>query len=115
MDIVRPFLHLDDGPDSYLVDLASTVTHDEAASFGARVLKARAPTFPGGVTELSPRERDVLVHLHSLDSLDEIAGALGVSVNTVKTHLRAIYVKLGVASRREAVVAAYHKGHRGRA
>jgi LuxR family maltose regulon positive regulatory protein len=33
----------------------------------------------------------------------EIAGDLFVTVNTVKTHQRAIYRKLGVSSRREAV------------
>jgi len=33
----------------------------------------------------------------------EIAEALYVSVNTIKTHQRAIYRKLGVANRREAV------------
>ena len=33
----------------------------------------------------------------------EIADALYLSVNTVKTHLRAVYHKLGVSSRREAV------------
>lgn len=33
----------------------------------------------------------------------EIAEALYVSINTVKTHQRAIYRKLGVANRREAV------------
>ncbi|MGE3287755.1 MAG: response regulator transcription factor [Pseudonocardia sp.] len=111
MDAVRPFLRLDHGPDGYLVDLVSTAVRDVPAGFGARVLKARAPLFPAGISELSPRERDVLVGLHSLDSLDEIADGLGVSVNTVKTHLRGIYVKLGVATRRDAVVAAYRHGH----
>jgi LuxR family maltose regulon positive regulatory protein len=33
----------------------------------------------------------------------EIADALYLSVNTVKTHLRAVYHKLGVSSRRAAV------------
>jgi LuxR family maltose regulon positive regulatory protein len=33
----------------------------------------------------------------------EIAGELFVSVNTVKTHVRSIYRKLGVSSRRDAV------------
>ena len=35
---------------------------------------------------------------------------MGVSVNTVKTHLRAVYVKLGVNGRRAAVLAAHEQG-----
>ena len=36
----------------------------------------------------------------------EIAGELFVSVNTVKTHVKSIYRKLVVSSRREAVARA---------
>jgi LuxR family maltose regulon positive regulatory protein len=36
-------------------------------------------------------------------SNQEIAGALMISVNTVKTHLKAIYRKLDAPGRREAV------------
>lgn len=43
-------------------------------------------------------------------SLDEIADELTVSINTVKTHLRSIYTKLGVSSRRLAVLVAYENG-----
>lgn len=52
---------------------------------------------------LTARELAVLRELPSLLSLREIANANVVSVNTVKTQLRAIYRKLGVATRREAV------------
>ena len=43
-------------------------------------------------------------------SLDEIAADLTVSVNTVKSHVRSIYTKLGVSSRRLAVLAAHEHG-----
>ena len=59
---------------------------------------AGAPAEP-----LSDRERDVLRLLPTLLRSQEIAGELFVSVNTVKTHVRSIYRKLGVSSRREAV------------
>ncbi|WP_419719553.1 LuxR C-terminal-related transcriptional regulator [Microbacterium oxydans] len=41
--------------------------------------------------------------LQTARTLHEIARELAVSINTVKTHQRAIYRKLGVSSRREAV------------
>ena len=59
---------------------------------------------------LSDREFTVLGMLPSLLSLDEIAVDLTVSVNTVKSHVRSIYTKLGVSSRRLAVLAAHDRG-----
>jgi LuxR family maltose regulon positive regulatory protein len=61
-------------------------------------------------TPLSEREITVLALLPSLLSLDEIALDLTVSVNTVKSHVRSIYTKLGVSSRRLAVLAAHEHG-----
>jgi LuxR family transcriptional regulator, maltose regulon positive regulatory protein len=43
-------------------------------------------------------------------SLPEIAAARAVSVNTVKTHLRSIYRKLGVEGRRAAVEIGRRRG-----
>jgi LuxR family transcriptional regulator, maltose regulon positive regulatory protein len=59
---------------------------------------------------LSGRELDVLGMLPSMLSLDEIAADLTVSVNTVKSHVRSIYGKLGVSSRRLAVLTAHEHG-----
>jgi LuxR family maltose regulon positive regulatory protein len=59
---------------------------------------------------LTGREHAVLLRLASAQSLDEVASEMSVSVNTVKTHVRAIYAKLGVNSRREAVVAGRRYG-----
>jgi DNA-binding CsgD family transcriptional regulator len=59
---------------------------------------------------LSRCELVVLAMLSSLQSLDEIAADLIVSVNTVKSHVRSIYSKLGVSSRRSAVLAAHERG-----
>jgi LuxR family maltose regulon positive regulatory protein len=55
------------------------------------------------VDPLTERERTVLRYLASTLSTAEIAGDLYLSVNTVKTHQRSLYRKLGVASRRDAV------------
>jgi LuxR family maltose regulon positive regulatory protein len=55
------------------------------------------------VEALSPRERAVLRYLPTMMSNHEIVSEMFVSVNTVKTHLKAIYRKLDVQDRREAV------------
>ena len=61
-------------------------------------------------TVLTDRELEVLVELPTLRTVNEIAHSMYVSVNTVKTHLRNVYRKLGVTSRREAVEAARMRG-----
>ena len=59
---------------------------------------------------LTPAEAGLLQELPSLLTIAEIATARGVSVNTVKTHLRTVYRKLEVNSRREAVEVARRRG-----
>jgi LuxR family transcriptional regulator, maltose regulon positive regulatory protein len=61
----------------------------------------------GAVTLVEPltkREIDVLQHLPTLMTNAEIARGLRMSINTVKTHLKAVYRKLGVEGRRAAVL-----------
>jgi DNA-binding NarL/FixJ family response regulator len=50
---------------------------------------------------LTPREADVLELLQSGRSNAEIAQALHVGIETVRTHVRRVYRKLGVRTRRE--------------
>jgi LuxR family maltose regulon positive regulatory protein len=52
---------------------------------------------------LTDSERAVLAFLPSHMTNEEISAALFLSVNTVKTHLRSAYRKLGVRSRRDAI------------
>jgi LuxR family transcriptional regulator, maltose regulon positive regulatory protein len=52
---------------------------------------------------LSERELEVVRYLPTSLSSSEIAARLFISLNTLKTHLRTIYRKLGVHGRREAV------------
>jgi LuxR family transcriptional regulator, maltose regulon positive regulatory protein len=63
----------------------------------------RASNRPTLTEQLTDREAAVLRFLPTMMSNHEIASELFVSVNTVKTHLRSIYRKLGAADRREAV------------
>ncbi|WP_238431269.1 LuxR C-terminal-related transcriptional regulator [Streptomyces cavernae] len=52
---------------------------------------------------LTAREQEVLERLSQMMSTEEIAADLFLSVNTVKTHLKSIYRKLGATRRGEAV------------
>ena len=65
---------------------------------------------PGLVDELSTRELEVLRLLRSDLSGPDIARELLVSLNTLRTHTKNIYMKLGVNNRREAVTRAAELG-----
>lgn len=60
-----------------------------------------------GRPELTTRERAVLAQLMTTGSASEIAAALFVSPNTVKTHTKSLYRKLGVTNREDAVAVAH--------
>lgn len=55
---------------------------------------------------LTPREREVLVHLTRGSSVVKIALALGISRHTVGDHVKNLYRKLKISSRAEAVLQA---------
>jgi len=71
---------------------------------------AAGPGTPVIVEPLSEREREVLAHVSAMESTAEIASAMYISVNTVKTHLKSIYRKLDATSRAEAVARAGARG-----
>lgn len=75
------------------------------AEFVASCIVESAPAPDAGTrgAALSAREREIFGYLCTTMTAEEIASALFVSVNTIRTHQRAIYRKLGVSSRREAV------------
>lgn len=56
-----------------------------------------------GATDLSEREKNVLTGIAKGFTYGEVAAALDISTNTVRTHIKRIYTKLAVNSRSEAV------------
>lgn len=76
----------------------------------AELGEAIVETDAGWLEPLSDRERNVLRLLASALSGPEIAHELGVSLNTVRTHNKNIYSKLGVHNRRAAVRKAQELG-----
>ena len=61
------------------------------------------PTAPSNTYELTPRERDVLSSLSKGNSYKMIASQFGISIDTVRTHIKHIYEKMQVRSQTEAV------------
>jgi LuxR family maltose regulon positive regulatory protein len=73
----------------------------------AGVSIARLPSITQGLPEpLSPRELEVLHLLPTGLTAEELADELVISVNTIRSHLKSIYAKLGVHSRHEAIARA---------
>jgi len=74
-------------------------------------LAESAPTStPGSIEALTDRELAVLRLLSGRLSQRQIAAELFVSLNTVKTHSRGIFRKLGAGDRRHAVQRARELG-----
>jgi LuxR family maltose regulon positive regulatory protein len=106
---VRVFL--DAGPHS--TDLVRARYHREPNPYLRRLVdasRARRPasprTVPELVEQLTGRELEALNHLATTLDNAEIAAEMGVSPNTLKTHVRSVYRKLGVDRRRSAVAEA---------
>lgn len=104
------------GADGYLLksDLGEHLEHalrevvDGGGPLSPRIatylLEELRPAGAGAPTPaLSPREREVLVGLSRGGTYAGIARELGISVNTIRHHIRNLYAKLGVSGRAEAV------------
>jgi LuxR family transcriptional regulator, maltose regulon positive regulatory protein len=71
----------------------------------------RQPVYGGQLPDpLSVRELEILQYLPTPLDQRELCSALFISRNTLKTHLRSTYRKLGVQTRREAVLRAESLG-----
>jgi LuxR family maltose regulon positive regulatory protein len=93
-------------------ELLATLRETSHAALVADILDAAHSGAPARLTllpdeELSPSELRVLRYLPTNLTRPEIAGELSISLNTVNTHIRRIYAKLGATDRSTAV-------HRGR-
>lgn len=91
---------------SLLRERAVRSATDRVARFLHHAEAARSPREardPSPVESLTERELEVARLLARGLANDEIAAALFVSLNTVKTHLKNVYAKLGVRTRTEAV------------
>jgi len=101
--IVRPFTDLDDCGLELLTSHAVWGTTHEgflAARIGGHAGLSRHDVL---ASPLSAREREIFGYLCTTMTAEEIAETLFLSVNTVRTHQRSIYRKLGVRSRRDAI------------
>jgi LuxR family maltose regulon positive regulatory protein len=89
-------------PDVYLADVLTHARHAGSPT---------APPPPHSTLEpLTERERETLRHLTGHLTQPEIASGMYLSVNTVKSHVKCLYRKLGAGSRSEAIAAARAHG-----
>jgi DNA-binding NarL/FixJ family response regulator len=89
--------------------LAPAVTRTVIAEF-ARMPELRRTDTPVEVSELTPREREVLDLLVRGMSNTEICRSLVISDATAKTHVARILQKLGLRDRVQVVIYAYESG-----
>ncbi|WP_030758991.1 response regulator transcription factor [Streptomyces griseus] len=99
-------LHVVHGGEAILAPRLLTRLISAHVTAPARRTPPPAPAADG----LTPREREVWRLI--ADGLDntEMAGRLGVSPSTVKNHITALFAKLRVRDRAQAVIAAYETG-----
>ena len=106
-DIYRPFLQAGVQIEDLLARhrhlVARHFEFTRAVSAAIRGNTRTATTSDAPSQSLTDRELTVLSYLPTMLNSAEIAGDLFVTANTVKTHQQAIYRKLGVNTRRDAV------------
>ncbi len=100
-------------PPTELIEAVRIVAAGESLLFPAStraVIERFAAAEGVEMPELTEREQVVLRELARGRSNQEIASGLFVSVETVKSHVASILMKLGVRDRTQAVIVAYESG-----
>jgi DNA-binding NarL/FixJ family response regulator len=90
--------------------LTPRITRRLIAEFARAPVQPRAAQSAAALSELTGRERDVLVQVAAGRSNAEISAALHVSVATVKTHVSRLLAKLDARDRAQLVVLSYELG-----
>ncbi len=97
---------------------------DSLADAVKKVLEGESPMSPGiarmivnrmqqmprqtvNLYNLTPRENEILLHLSRGNSYKLVAVELGISLDTVRSHIKKIYEKLQVHTQTEAIAKAY--------
>lgn len=101
--------HSDDIGSDLLVRFERLRDHGAKVYFGLQLIR-HAPT-PGGWSEmlaahfqLTPKQTQVLIRMISGEAGEDIAKAMRISIETVRTHVRDVYAKMRVSSREELFV-----------
>lgn len=110
------FVLKDDPPEQLIAAIRTVAAGDALLSPAvtkrviAEFVRARRPSPPRELDDLTEREREVLRHIAGGLSNAEIAGQLYIGETTVKTHVTHILQKLNLRDRVQLVVLAYQSG-----
>jgi two-component system, NarL family, response regulator LiaR len=107
---VRGYLDKRDSAQRLVSSLERIAAGEVAVSSGGTKLHRAEIEWPGRAVGLSARESELLPLLAEGLKNSEIAASLYLSVNTVKTHLKDLYRKLGASNRAQAVASAAEAG-----
>lgn len=95
------------------VDISSTQLLQQGSIvgvFGLADPTGEPPRVTTSSVQLTPRQLDVLRYVASGYSTEHIAKTLGISIETVRNHVRGLMGRLGVHTRLEAVIRGHELG-----
>ncbi len=104
--------------EGHTVDVAAVLIRAQVLGISGPALAVLVHDLPGGpiprtaatINPLSPREVAVLRKLAEGKVYKQIAGELGLSPNTVRSHLHRVYRRIGATDRAQAVLLAERHG-----